>query len=273
MKNIDPIFEFLEGFRGLTGTHAIFRKAEETQNALNPNYCFHYSPFCLAVKKDPKLLAKCMKECAHEALDKAKSTNKPFIKTCHANVKEIVCPIYSNGIYRGGFFIGPYRTNKTTYNKTMNNYYKRLPEYSGGYQKAAEILFSSFSVFLMNESEKILLSSVGRGTGNEKIQKALALINTGLSSKLAAKNIATECGLSTSRFIHLFKEKTGYSLTDYIVKSRLEKSKTMLSAGRLKISEIARECGYANQNYFSLAFKKYTGMNPTKYRETFILEP
>lgn len=273
MKKTDPIFEFLTGFRALTNTYTIFRTANETNNGLYPSYCFHYSPFCLALKNDQELLVKCKEDCAQKALNKAKSSDKPFVKTCHAGVKDIVCPIYSNGIYKGSLFIGPYGINKTMNNKIMDDLYKRLPVFSGSYQKAAEKLFSSFSVFLMNESEKILLSSAERGTGNEKIQKAFAQINAGLSSKLSAGTLAKECGLSTSRFIHLFKEKTGYSLTNYIVKMRLEKAKTILSAGNLKISEIALECGYSNQNYFSLAFKKYTGMSPTKYKEAFVLEP
>ena len=34
----------------------------------------------------------------------------------------------------------------------------------------------------------------------------------------------------------------------------------------MKIGEIAQTVGYTDMNYFSLAFKKHTGMSPTKYR-------
>jgi len=273
MKINGPISDFLSGFRTLTGTYTIFRTADEDENTRSPESSLHFSEFCLAVKKDPLLLPKCLEDCAHKAVNKAKTSGKTFVKTCHANVKEIVFPFYSNGIYRGSVFIGPYKTGKGKTYKTAVPYYLKLPEYSNSYMKGALSLLSSFFPFLLNESEKILLSSAARGTGDEKIRKALMLIKTGLSSKLSAGYLSKECGLSTSRFIHLFKEKTGYSLSDYIIKTRLEKAKTMLASKALKINEIAAECGYSNRNYFSLAFKKYTGSSPGSYKKNYILQP
>ncbi|OGF50936.1 MAG: hypothetical protein A2044_05480 [Candidatus Firestonebacteria bacterium GWA2_43_8] len=273
MKINEAFFEFLSGFRALTNTHTIFRWADESKNALAPKHCFHTSEFCTVVKSDVELFKKCRKECAQNTLEKAKLSNVPFIKRCHANVTEIVFPLYSSGIYQGCFCIGPYKTRKYKTYKTAESKYMKLPEFSNQYQAGVSSLLTSFSLFLLNESEKILLSTAARGAGDEKIRKALSLINSNLNSKLSADFLSKECGLSTSRFIHLFKEKTGYSLTDYIVKTRLEKAKTMLSSKTMKINEVAQECGYPNQNYFSLAFKKYTGMNPTEYKNNITLQP
>ena len=47
---------------------------------------------------------------------------------------------------------------------------------------------------------------------------------------------------------------------------RLEKAKTLLSSTGLKISSIMEETGYINENIFYLAFKKYTGTTPGKFR-------
>ena len=159
MKNQDPVFEFLSGFRILTNTHTLYRRSDEKENALNPEYCFHSSSFCTAIKKDKALLEKCIKDCAQNVLYKAKSSKTSFIATCHANAKEIVFPLHSNGIYQGSLFIGPYKNAKGKTHKIAEIHYRRLPKFSSDYQKGVSALLSSFSPFLINESEKILLSS------------------------------------------------------------------------------------------------------------------
>ena len=41
----------------------------------------------------------------------------------------------------------------------------------------------------------------------------------------------------------------------------------LLTATNLPVYEIAERVGYISNSYFSTALKKYTGMNPSKYRE------
>lgn len=73
--------------------------------------------------------------------------------------------------------------------------------------------------------------------------------------------------VSASHLQHTFKEQTGYSIMDYINKTRIENSKKLLSETQLHISVIAEKVGIFDYNYFSRVFKKYVGVSPTEYRK------
>lgn len=78
---------------------------------------------------------------------------------------------------------------------------------------------------------------------------------------------ASLCNLSKYRFIHSFKEYSGMSPINYIIKIRMEKAKELLLSSSLNISEISSIVGYENSLYFSRLFKKSNGISPTEYRK------
>lgn len=63
----------------------------------------------------------------------------------------------------------------------------------------------------------------------------------------------------------LFKKETGKNFNAYLTEVRMEKAKELLGQGNLKIREIAEAVGYANEMYFSTAFKKYAGISPKQF--------
>lgn len=46
----------------------------------------------------------------------------------------------------------------------------------------------------------------------------------------------------------------------------MEKSMQLLRSTDMKTYEIAYETGFSNPHYFSVSFKKYTGMSPSEFR-------
>lgn len=73
--------------------------------------------------------------------------------------------------------------------------------------------------------------------------------------------------VSVSHLQHTFKEQTGYSIVDYINKTRVENSQKLLKETEWHISVIAEKVGISDYNYFSRVFKKYVGISPTQYRK------
>ncbi|MCB0581082.1 MAG: helix-turn-helix domain-containing protein [Phaeodactylibacter sp.] len=59
---------------------------------------------------------------------------------------------------------------------------------------------------------------------------------------------------------------TGMSPSRYIRSFRLAKARKLLAETSLPIASVARECGFADQAYFSRVFKREYGMPPTRYR-------
>ena len=88
-----------------------------------------------------------------------------------------------------------------------------------------------------------------------------------LDEDLSIVGLSEMVYVSPSYFSRLFKKVLGEGCNEYIVRQRIEKSKYFLETTEMQIGEIAKMVGYKNVNYFSLAFKKYNGMSPAKYRE------
>lgn len=65
----------------------------------------------------------------------------------------------------------------------------------------------------------------------------------------------------------LFKEHTHMTFKAYVTKIKMEKAKVLLDTSSLSITSIAESLGYTYSNYFTKAFKSYTGSVPTGYKK------
>lgn len=63
-----------------------------------------------------------------------------------------------------------------------------------------------------------------------------------------------------------FKEQTGFTLNNYMIRCRLNKACTLLRTTSIRISEISNELGYSSQYEFSNQFKRYFNLSPKQYR-------
>lgn len=98
------------------------------------------------------------------------------------------------------------------------------------------------------------------------IQKAMFLIRESLEETLDIKNLIQQLPMGYSKFRVLFKTITGQSPHQYHLSLRINKAKELLKTTRLNISEIAYQTGFDSEFYFSMLFKKKTGLTPSDYR-------
>ncbi|WBM70766.1 AraC family transcriptional regulator [Buttiauxella sp. WJP83] len=63
-----------------------------------------------------------------------------------------------------------------------------------------------------------------------------------------------------------FKEQTGLTLNNYMIRCRLNRACTLLRTTTTRISEISNELGYSSQYEFSNQFKRYFNLSPKQYR-------
>lgn len=99
-----------------------------------------------------------------------------------------------------------------------------------------------------------------------KLQRAIEYINGNLAADLTLDGIASAVSMSPYHFAHLFKETTGDSPHQYVIRLRVEHAKSLLRATELPITEVAHQVGYANAGHFSSAFHRCIGFTPTQYR-------
>ncbi len=86
-----------------------------------------------------------------------------------------------------------------------------------------------------------------------------------LGSRLSVPEIADMCRMSVSNVKKIFRKYAGCGLIEYYNSMKMIYAKQLLDSGR-SVGETADLLGYENQNYFSSAFKKITGLSPSQYK-------
>lgn len=105
------------------------------------------------------------------------------------------------------------------------------------------------------------------------IQEAITFIEHNYRRELTVEEIAAVCKLNRSYFSKLFKEFTGCTPQEFIIRLRLSKAAERMKHTNESIGEISVQCGYPNQLHFSRAFKKRYGVSPREWRAQNKLPP
>ena len=84
--------------------------------------------------------------------------------------------------------------------------------------------------------------------------------------ELSLSMAAEEASVSMGYLSGLFKKESGTNFVKYLTDVRMEKSIQLLRTTDMKVYEIAYETGFSNPHYFSISFKKYTGMSPSEFK-------
>lgn len=79
-------------------------------------------------------------------------------------------------------------------------------------------------------------------------------------------DVATEIGISYDYLRHQFRETYGISMKRHLLNTRIEQAEQFLIYSPLSLKQIADECGFENERYFSTSFKRHTGSTPGEYR-------
>jgi YesN/AraC family two-component response regulator len=97
------------------------------------------------------------------------------------------------------------------------------------------------------------------------IEKVKEYISANIKEDLSLERVAEVAGFSSFYLSKLFKKQEKDNFKDYVIKIRMEKAKQLLSCKNLSIKQAAYAVGYPDANYFSRAFKKYTGFPAKNY--------
>jgi AraC family transcriptional regulator len=100
---------------------------------------------------------------------------------------------------------------------------------------------------------------------NHKLQQAIDYMQAYLAEDISLAAIATELGMSQYHFARLFKQSTGYSPYQYVIKCRIERARELMMQERQSITDIALQVGFASQSQFGRHFKRLTGVTPKQF--------
>lgn len=134
--------------------------------------------------------------------------------------------------------------------------YKTGKKISEGVQSSyiGRILAEFFNVTEDNNNKSIL------------INKVQGYIDEHYKDDLTISFLANKASVSEFHFSRIFKKETGYTIHEYIIKTRITNAKNMLQLTNLSLKEISYRCGFSNESSFSTSFKKHTGVTPGVFR-------
>lgn len=102
-----------------------------------------------------------------------------------------------------------------------------------------------------------------------KVAYAIAdYLSENCERSISLEELAERFYLSKSYICRIFKEVTGYTISEYTNIHRIRKAKRYLEETDMSISEIAHALGYESLTYFERMFKTYMTLPPLKYRKT-----
>lgn len=111
-----------------------------------------------------------------------------------------------------------------------------------------------------------MLSDMNSSSGQRQARLALDYIQKNyMDPNLSLNDICSYLNISTSYFSTIFKEMTGETFTEVLIRTRMEKAKELLENTTMKNYEIAEKVGFSDPHYFGISFKKMTGNTPTEY--------
>jgi len=105
-----------------------------------------------------------------------------------------------------------------------------------------------------------------RGLANWQVKKVTAYMRERLGAPVGLDDLAAVAGLSRFHFCTAFRQATGHTPHDWLVRLRIERARQLLADPALTITEIALAVGYETPSSFAAGFRRITGLTPTAFR-------
>ena len=104
----------------------------------------------------------------------------------------------------------------------------------------------------------------------QKMYEVSSYIHTHFNEDISLNSLSDQFFVSPSYLSRVFKQVTGFNLSNYIQLTRIKNAQYRLVSSNEKISVISEECGFASFSQFNRIFNKVTGTSPRQYRQTAI---
>ena len=270
MQNSLEINNILREFYKISGFRISIHDTEFNEIYAYPQ---SLSPYCAMIQSDNYNKKECIKN-DRISFQKVKATGEVVVCRCAHGLYEAVAPIYHYGILSGFLMMGQVCDDKDKHSAQLIGSLKRVvsdekqvSEIFGSIKEAPKELFDSYILIMQVIAEYVTQTNrLFFGHGNQA-QLVMKYIKQNYSSKITLDILSEKFSCSQSMLVKCFKKEYDTTIMNALMDIRLKKAAEYLKNSRLSVKEIAAECGFAEQNYFSKAFSKKFGCSPSEYRK------
>ena len=270
--NSNRLSELLNNLQLLTGIWVNIFDAEGKDIRLFGNA----SAFCQRIQADPEGRRRC-EDCDARAVEKCAALGRAYQYRCHAGLKEIVVPIYDQGVPIAYMVFGqllddtPQKQQWEATVKTLGWYggdMLELKDAFGQIRQYSEREIKAFTEILEALTHYVLLEGMIHSAQYTDQQKLEMYIDQHYMEKLSLKQISRDLNMGTTKLCAVAKKLSGDgSVTRLISQRRVQAAKRLLLREDIPISSVAERVGFSDYNYFTKIFKTIEGVTPSAYRK------
>jgi AraC family transcriptional regulator len=139
-----------------------------------------------------------------------------------------------------------------------------LEQNPSGSRLYAETTAAMLSVHLLQHysQQKSEFKDYADGLPRTTLCQVIEYIHAHLDQELGLAELAVLAHLSPYYFTRLFKQSTGVTPHQFVIRCRVERAKALLLGGEGSIAEIAQQVGFANQAHLNVHIKRLLGVTP-----------
>ncbi|MFC5409383.1 helix-turn-helix transcriptional regulator [Larkinella bovis] len=100
----------------------------------------------------------------------------------------------------------------------------------------------------------------------DKLHQLKTYLDANFLGEHSLAQLSRYCLLNEFKLKKGFKALFNITIFNYLRKRRMEYAGQLLRNGAMSVDEVADRLGYEHSQHFSIAFKKYTGLNPSQYQ-------
>lgn len=219
-------------------------------------YNSHENPYCMAVKKCNH--EKCMQ--SQKDVRKICKSGEGFCRTCHAGVYEYIYPICKNTDVIGFIAVSGYRQPKTPAQCIDKNLPSEFLSDADIPVTLCESVIPPLGIIIG------LLFTNYANKAKDEYNLILQFLNE-YHSSITVSDLCKYFGRSKSHISHMFKSRSGMSISEYCNNLKLQDAKKLLLSTDFSVTQIAFDVGFNDVSYFIHLFKKKFGISPLKYRK------
>lgn len=154
-------------------------------------------------------------------------------------------------------------------NKEYYEIFEKLCKYFDTALDTDELILQSLILQLIfmidRQARKLLATGKSKSSNFKTIERVIKHINSNLTSDLSLESVSSVAGFSPIHFHNCFKSATGLTLREYVEEQRIKRAANLLVSTDKSLTDIAYECGFSSQSYFSFAFKRRMKVTPREY--------
>jgi len=105
------------------------------------------------------------------------------------------------------------------------------------------------------------------------MEPVLAWIEENLETQLTVQQMAARCGMSERTFNRRFREQTGTTPLQWLLRARVRRAQYLLENTGHGVERIAQQAGFGSPTAFRERFRRVAGVAPQAYRASFRGEP